>query len=346
MSAGDATTAGAPERALVTGVTGQDGGYLAELLAGQGTQVHGVVRPGGDPSAPGRPGALPDHLAALGGALVLHEAELTDPAALAALMAEVAPSEVYHLAAQSSVARSWSDPVGTALADALAPAAVLAAADALRAGGRDVRVLLASSAEIFAGAATSPQDEGTPLCPTNPYGAAKAHAHLLAGVHRGRGLHAVAAVLYPHESPRRPHAFVTRKITSTLAAIARGEAQEIVLGNVAARRDWGWAPDVVAGMVAALRHHEPQDYVLATGVAHSVEDLVAAAAARAGVDDWRERVRVDPALLRPVDAVELVGDATRARTTLGWAPTRSFADVVAAMVDADLAAGSGPGSRP
>lgn len=325
-------------RALVTGVTGQDGGYLAELLVAQGTVVHGVVRPGGDPAAPGGAGvSLPPHLAALGEALVLHEADLTDPGALSALMAAVRPGEVYHLAAQSSVARSWADPVGTALLDAIAPAAVLAAADALRADGDDVRVLVASSAEIFAGTTTSPQDESTPLSPTNPYGAAKAHAHLLAGVHRGRGLHAVAAVLYPHESPRRPHAFVTRKITAAVAAIARGEADEIVLGNTAARRDWGWAPDVVAAMVAALRHDEPQDYVVATGVARSVEDLVAAAADRAGVTDWRERVRVDPALLRPTDATELVGDATRARTVLGWAPTRSFEDVVASMVDADLA---------
>lgn len=328
---------GAPARALVTGVTGQDGGYLAELLVGQGTVVHGVVRPGGDPAAPGGAGvSLPLHLAALGDALVLHEADLTDPGALSALMAAVDPGEVYHLAAQSSVARSWADPVGTALLDAVAPAAVLVAADDLRAAGSDVRVLVASSAEIFAGATTSPQDESTPLSPTNPYGAAKAHAHLLAGVHRGRGLHAVAAVLYPHESPRRPHAFVTRKITAAVAAIARGETDEIVLGNTAARRDWGWAPDVVAAMVAALRHETPQDYVVATGVSRSVEDLVAAAADRAGVTDWRERVRVDPALLRPSDATELVGDATRARTVLGWAPTRSFAEVVASMVDADL----------
>ncbi len=321
-----------PARALVTGVTGQDGGYLAELLASQGTQVHGTVRPGGDPEAP-----IAAHLDALGDALVLHETDLTDPAAVDALIGSVAPDEVYHLAAQSSVARAWADPVGTAVLDAIAPAAVLATCGAMAERGDDVRVLIASSAEIFAGTTTSPQDESTPLSPANPYGAAKAHAHHLTAIHRSRGLHAVAAVLYPHESPRRPHTFVTRKITATMAAIARGDVDEIVLGNTAARRDWGWAPDVVAGMVAALRHHEPADYVLATGVAHSVEELVVAAAAAAGVEDWRERVRTDPALLRPTDATELVGDATRARTVLGWAPTRSFEDVVAAMVAADLA---------
>jgi GDPmannose 4,6-dehydratase len=157
------------------------------------------------------------------------------------------------------------------------------------------------------------------------------------GVHRARGLHAVAAVLYPHESPRRPTAFVTRKITSTVAAIARGEAEELVLGNTAARRDWGWAPDVVVAMVAALRHDRPQDYVVATGVAHSVQDFVRIAVERAGVTDWQERVRVDPAFFRPTDAAELVGDPTRARTALGWTPTRTFEEVVGAMVDADLA---------
>lgn len=324
---------GGAERALVTGVTGQDGGYLAELLAAQGTVVHGTVRPGGDPEAPVAP-----HLEALGNSLVLHETDLTDPDAVSALIGSVAPDEVYHLAAQSSVARSWSDPVGTAVLDAIAPAAVLAACGAMSADGHDVRVLIASSAEIFAGATSAPQDESTPLSPRNPYGAAKAHAHHLVGVHRSRGLHAVAAVLYPHESPRRPHTFVTRKITATMAAIARGDVETITLGNTAAKRDWGWAPDVVAGMVAALRHRAPRDYVLATGVAHSVEDFVAAAAARAGVEDWPERVRVDPALLRPTDATELVGDASRARGSLGWAPTRTFAQVVAAMVDADLEA--------
>lgn len=319
-------------RALVTGVTGQDGGYLAEHLVAGGATVHATVRPG----TRSRP--LSRHLTALGDALVLHEVDLLDPAAVRALVADVVPDEVYNLAAESSVARSWADPVGTAQLNAVLPAVLLDAASALEStgGARGVRVLQASSAEVYAGTAAVPQDESTPLVPTNPYGAAKAHAHHLVAVHRARGLHAVAAVLYPHESPRRPTAFVTRKITSTVAAIARGEAEELVLGNTAARRDWGWAPDVVVAMVAALRHDEPQDYVVATGVAHSVEDFVRAAAARAGVADWQERVRVDPAFFRPNDAAELVGDPTRARATLGWAPTRTFEEVVGAMVDADL----------
>jgi GDPmannose 4,6-dehydratase len=324
---------GPAARVLVTGVTGQDGGYLAEHLAAEGTEVHGTVRPGG------LGGPLAAHLEALGEALVLHEVDLLDPAAVRALVADVAPEEVYNLAAESSVARSWSDPVGTAQLNAVLPAVLLDAASALERapGSSGVRVLQASSAEVFAGTTTAPQDESTPLVPTNPYGAAKAHAHHLVGVHRARGLHAVAAVLYPHESPRRPTAFVTRKITSTVAAIARGEAEELVLGNTAARRDWGWAPDVVVAMVAALRHDRPQDYVVATGVAHSVQDFVRIAAERAGVTDWQERVRVDPAFFRPTDAAELVGDPTRARTALGWTPTRTFEEVVGAMVDADLA---------
>ncbi len=312
--------------ALVTGVTGQDGGYLAELLVTGGARVHGLVRPGT------RHRPLPPHLAALGGALVLHEVDVLDLPAVRQLVTALAPDEVYNLAAESSVARSWADPVTTARLDAVLPAVLLEAAAALP----GTRVLQASSAEVFAGATSAPQDEGTPVAPTSPYGAAKAHAHHLVGVHRARGLHAVATVLYPHESPRRPATFVTRKITSTVAAIARGEADELVLGNTAARRDWGWAPDVVVAMVAALRHDEPMDYVVATGVSHSVEDLVRVAAERAGVADWRQRVRVDPAFLRPTDATDLVGDATRARTVLGWAPTRTFEEVVAAMVDTDL----------
>ena len=320
--------------ALVTGVTGQDGGYLAELLVAQGARVHGAVRPGR--AAAGLP--LPVHLTALGDALVLHEVDLLDPAAVRALVAEVAPDEVYNLAAESSVARSWSDPVTTAMTNAVLPAVLLEAAAAAGSGaGGGVRVVQASSAEVFAGATSAPQDESTPLAPTNPYGAAKAHAHHLVQAYRSRGVHAVNAVLYPHESPRRPTAFVTRKITSTLAAIARGEAEELVLGNTAARRDWGWAPDVVAAMVAAARHPEPLDVVVATGVSHSVEDFVRVAAERAGVADWRERVRVDPAFFRPTDATDLVGDPARARALLGWSPTRTFEEVVGAMVDADLA---------
>ncbi len=315
--------------ALVTGVSGQDGGYLAELLAAEGTLVHGVRR---------GTGPLPPHLAALGDRLVVHTADLLDPSAAAALVREVAPDEVYNLAAESSVARSWSEPVETALLDAVLPAAILhAAAGVTGTSGEPVRVLQASSAEVHAGAGVTPQSEATPVVPVTPYGAAKAYAHHLVQLHRAGGMFAVNAVLYPHESPRRPTKFVTRKITSTVAAIARGRADELVLGNTAARRDWGWAPDSVRAMVLALRHSEPLDVVVATGVSHSVDDFVAAAFARAGVDQWRHLVRSDPAFWRPNDAADLVGDPTLARTALGWAPTVAFGDVVGSMVDADLA---------
>ncbi len=194
----------------------------------------------------------------------------------------------------------------------------------------------ASSAEIFGQPARSPQDEDTPVRPVNPYGAAKAFAHLACGVLRGRGLHAAAVILYNHESPLRPRHFVTRKITATVAAIARGEADRLELGNLDARRDWGWAPDYVDAMVRAARADRPGDYVVATGVAHSVRDFVAAAFTHAGITDWEPLVHVDQSLVRPVDATELVGDATRAAKELGWTPTVGFEEVVARMVDADL----------
>jgi GDPmannose 4,6-dehydratase len=314
--------------AVVTGLTGQDGGYLAEQLAAEGTLVHGLVRPGEN---------LPDHLTALGEAVVVHEGELSDADRLAEVLRAAGPDEVYNLAGVSSVALSWQEPVLTAQVNGLAVATLLEQLMHHRdRTGRDVRFVQASSAEIFAGTTTSPQDESTPLSPRSPYGASKAYAHHMVQVYRGRGLHAVNAVLYNHESPRRPVTFVTRKITSTVAAIARGEAQELVLGNLDARRDWGWAPDYVDALVRAARHDAADDIVVATGEAHSVREFVAAAMARAGIDDWGLLVRSDPAFTRPADAVELVGDATRARERLGWTPTIGFEELVGHMVARDL----------
>lgn len=202
--------------------------------------------------------------------------------------------------------------------------------------GTPVRFVQASSAEIFGQPDRSPQDESTPLRPVNPYGAAKAYAHLCAGVYRARGLHAVSLVLYNHESPRRPESFVTRKITAAVARIAQGSDEVLALGNLDARRDWGWAPDYVEAMVRAAEHEHADDYVIGTGRSHSVRELVAAAFARVGIDDWGGRVRIDPRFVRPVDATELVGDAGRARRELGWAPTVGFEEIVARMVEADL----------
>jgi len=313
--------------AFITGITGQDGGYLAEQLLAQGSSVHGLVRSAAE---------VAPTVAAYSGVL-LHVADLTDTAAVAGLLAEIAPDEIYNLAGISSVARSWQEPVATGLVSGLAAAGVLQSAFELsERTGRRVAVLQASSAEIFGNPGVWPQDESTPIAPVTPYGAAKAYAHHMARVYRARGLHAANVILYNHESPRRPPAFVTRKITQGAAMIARGEQDELALGNLDARRDWGWAPDYVDAMVRAARHDVADDYVIATGRSHSVAEFVAAAFRAAGIDDWERHVRVDPAFVRPVDAVELTGDASRARVRLGWAPTVGFDEVVARMVRADL----------
>jgi GDPmannose 4,6-dehydratase len=315
-----------PTTALITGITGQDGGYLAERLVADDVAVHGVTRQGEQ---------LPPHLLALGDAVVIHHADLTETGWASSLLEQLQPDEVYNLAGISSVAQSWREPVHTAQVNGVAVLALLEAADASRRRGRDLRLVQASSAEIFAGAGVRPQDEQTRVAPLSPYGAAKALAHHGVQLYRSQGLHATNAILYNHESPRRPPSFVTRKITATVAAIAAGRADELVLGNVDARRDWGWAPDYVDALVRMARADEPGDFVVATGRAHSVADFVAAAFRRVGIADWHDLVRADPALVRPADAVELVGDATRARELLGWMPTVAFEDLVAAMVDAE-----------
>ena len=304
-------------KALVTGILGQDGTYLARLLDEGGHEVEGVVPPGL---------AVPD-----GFAHRCHVADLAHPDGLAELVADIAPDLVFNLAGLSSVAASWDDPVTTMAVNATGAVALLEAS-ARRPG---VRFVQASSAEIFGQADITPQDESTPLRPTSPYGVSKAAAHLAVGVWRQRGVHASSLILYNHESPLRPAQFVTRKITSTVARIARGEASELRLGNLDARRDWGWAPDYARAMLLAAQADEPGDYVIATGVSHSVRDFVGAAFAHVGITDWERYVVVDPAFFRPADPAELRGDASRARTLLGWAPTVAFEDMVAALVDED-----------
>ncbi|WP_241005225.1 GDP-mannose 4,6-dehydratase [Nocardioides sp. zg-1228] len=307
--------------ALITGIGGQDGTYLAERLVAEGLEVHALALAGD---------GHPEHCPA---EVVLHTGDLADVEGTRRLVREVAPREVYNLAAISSVAQSWDEPDRTAQVNGLAAVALMESARQVH----GVRLVQASSAEIFGEAADSPQTEDTPVAPVNPYGASKAYAHLSARVYRQRDLHVSSAILYNHESPRRHPRFVTRKITSTVAAIARGEADELVLGNVDVRRDWGWAPDYVDAMVRAARADEPGDYVVATGTAHSVRDFVAAAFAAAGIDDWEPLVRQDAAFFRPADPTELVGDASRAHEELGWAPTVDFAEIVRRMVAADLA---------
>lgn len=310
-------------RAFITGIGGQDGSYLAERLVAEGVEVHALVL-----HADGQPAFCPPEV-------TLHVGDIADVESTRRLLLDLSPDEVYNLAAISSVAQSWDEPDLTARVNGLAAVALMESA---RQAGDRVRFVQASSAEIFGEAASSPQSEDTPVRPVNPYGAAKAYAHLAAGVARARGQHVSSIVLYNHESPRRPERFVTRKITATVAAIARGQADHLALGNLDARRDWGWAPDYVDALRRAALSDEPGDFVVATGQAHSVRDFVAAAFSAAGITDWEPLVRVDERFVRPADPTELVGDSSRAREVLGWTPTVDFSEVVARMVRADLQA--------
>jgi GDPmannose 4,6-dehydratase len=318
--------------ALITGITGQDGGYLAERLLDEDWQVHGLVH-----AADGHV----DELRRRTSSVKLHEGDLADAAAMYELVDEVAPDEIYNLGGISSVALSWERPLLTAQVTGLGAGAVLEAGWQLKQrSGREVRVLQASSAEMFGVPAQSPQSETTPITPVSPYGAAKAFAHHLVGVYRARGMHAVSGILYNHESPRRPPQFVTRKITRAAALIALGRQDSLELGSLDVRRDWGWAPDYVDAMVRAIRYPHPHDFIIATGKSHSVADFVEVAFSHAGLSPWRRYVSLDESLIRPVDAPELVGDPRKARQMLGWRPVVDFDDMIRRMVDSDLRAAS------
>lgn len=315
-------------RVLVTGVTGQDGGYLVEQLLAEGSEVHGLVHYG-DTAAE----SLGQHFPALH----LHHGDLADHAGLARLVNQVAPDELFNLAGISSVAFSWDQPILTAELSGVAAAVLMRSAfDLQERVGRRVACVQASSAEIFGQADRSSQDETTPVRPVSPYGAAKAYAHHMAGVYRGRGLHVAGCILFNHESPRRPETFVTRKITAGAARIARDGGGTIRLGNLDARRDWGWAPDYVDAMVRAARHDTADDFVIATGSTHSVADLVEIAFGRVGIPDWHSHVEIDGDLVRPADATQQVGDAGKAHRELGWAPSVTFTEIVHRMVDHDV----------
>jgi GDPmannose 4,6-dehydratase len=306
-------------RALITGVTGQDGWYLSELLQTTGHEVFGLVLPG-DPSP------LPPGVSAIPG-------DSRDAASLDAALQESAPDVVYNLASISSVAESWVHPELAADINGLGTLRLLAS---IRDSGRAVRFVQASSAEIF-GEAPAPQDEQTPIRPVTPYGAAKAFAHHCVAAYRAAGVWAAAAILYNHESPRRPEQFVTRKITKAVARIAQGSDEPLVLGNLSARRDWGYARDYMEGLILIASTETPSDFVIATGVSHSVEDFVATAFAHVGISDWRAHVSTDTALERATDASEQRGNAAHAHRELGWTPSVDFTGLVGLMVDADRA---------
>ena len=311
-------------RSLITGVTGQDGSYLAELLLEQGHDVIGLVRPPADRE-------LPAPVRALHADMDVVAADVGDHDAFAQAVRDVRPDRLYHLAAPTFVPRSWDDPAGTLRDVGEATATVLGLAREL-----DLRVVVAASPEIFGDAGESPQAEGSPKRPRSPYGVAKLAAHELVRVMReGCDVHACSVITYNHESPRRPERFVTRKITRGAAAIKLGLEEELALGDLGARRDWSHARDVVRGIALAVDHETPGDYVLASGTARTVGDFVDAAFAAAGVDP-EGRVRVDPRFVRPPEPTVLVGDPSRARSVLGWEPMVSFEELVGEMVEADL----------
>jgi len=313
-------------RALVTGIAGQDGSYLAELLLDRGYEVVGIVR-----TAPGDP--YPN-LAAVAGRLELVQANLLDQEELARVLRAHAPREVYNLASPSFVPMSWRQPVVTAEFAAVGVTSLL---EAVRAVDPGIRVYQASSSEIFGEPAEVPQTEATPLSPVTPYGVAKAYGHFIIGSYRRRyGLHASCGILYNHESPRRPVEFLPSKVAHAAAAISLGIGQELALGDLSAQRDWGYAGDYVEAMWRMLQADEPADYVIATGALHTVEELVDLAFVHVGLD-WRDHVRVDESLLRgQAELHHLVGDALRARERLGWEPRVGFEDLVRLLVDAAL----------
>jgi GDPmannose 4,6-dehydratase len=305
-------------RALITGITGQDGFYLSELLLGAGYEVVGMVRTPVD----------------LAGVTTVH-GDLGDPASLRAAVLETAPDELYHLGAPTFVPASWKDPAGTLALVAGATATLLQAAREL---DSRVRVLVASSGEIFGAANVSPQDEDTAMRPRSPYGVAKLAAYgLVDTIREKHGLHASSAIAYNHESPRRPERFLPRKVARGAAAIKLGLQDELVLGDLAAVRDWCHARDVVRGYHLMLQQDEPGDYILAGGVGRTVGDLVDAAFACVGLDP-AQYVRVDAKLVRPSERTPPVGDISRARERLGWEPETSFEAMIDEMVQADLEA--------
>ena len=317
---GDSTS----KRALITGITGQDGSYLAELLLAQGYEVFGLVRRSSSQRL--------ERLTPVRDRVRLIAGDLLDSSSLMRALNESRPHEVYNLAAQSFVPTSWSEPVSTAEVTALGVTRLL---EALRAVCPEARFYQASTSEMF-GKSPPPQSETTPFHPRSPYGVAKVYGHWATVNYReSYGLFAVSGILFNHESPRRGFEFVTRKVTSTVARIHAGLEDRLILGNLDARRDWGYAEDYVRAMWLMLQQDEPEDFVIASGETHSVGELCRAAFAAVGLT-WTDHVDSDDSLLRPAEVDHLVGDSTRAREKLGWRPEVSFEELIGKMVEHDV----------
>jgi GDPmannose 4,6-dehydratase len=321
-----------PKRALITGITGQDGSYLAELLLDKGYEVHGIIRRASTFNT-----HRLDHLYVDAhephARMFLHYGDLTDGTRLVTLLTRVQPDEVYHLAAQTHVRVSFDEPEYTGLTTGLGTTRLL---EAIRASGLATRFYQASSSEMF-GAAPPPQNESTPFHPRSPYGAAKVYAYWMARNYReAYGMFATNGILFNHESPRRGETFVTHKITRAVAAIAAGEQEHLYLGNLDAIRDWGYAPEYVEAMWRMLQQDEPTDFVIATGAPYSVREFAQFAFDHAGLD-WERYVRFDERYLRPSEADHLVGDPGKAAALLGWTPKVFTPELARIMVDADRA---------
>ena len=313
------------KRAIITGITGQDGSYLAELLLDKGYEVTGIIRRLSHPNF--------DRIAHLLDRIKLHPADLLDGLSLIRAIEENEPDELYNLAAMSFVPASWDQPLLTGEFNAQGVTRVL---DAIRRVNPTIKIYQASSSEMFGKVREVPQTELTPFYPRSPYGVSKVFGHYITVNYReSYGLFACSGILFNHESPRRGLEFVTRKVSDGVARIKLGIEKKLYLGNLDAHRDWGFAGDYVRAMWLMLQQPTPDDYVVATGESHSVRDLVEVAFGHAGLD-WQAHVEVDPQFLRPAEVDHLVGDAAKARRNLGWAPSVDFAGLVAMMVDSDV----------
>jgi GDPmannose 4,6-dehydratase len=312
-------------KALITGITGQDGAYLAKFLLGKGYEVHGMVRRASTENL--------ERIGRLRERVILHQADLLDQLSIITIVSQVRPHEVYNLAAQSFVPTSWLQPLLTGEFTGLGVTRVL---EAIRLVDAKIRFYQASSSEMFGKVRQEPQDEQTPFWPRSPYGVAKVYGHWITVNYReSYDIFACSGILFNHESPLRGKEFVTRKVTDGVARIKHGLQKELVLGNLDALRDWGYAEDYVRAMWLMLQQDRADDYVVATGQKHSVRELVELAFGYAGLD-WRDHVRTDPGLFRPAEINTLRGNAGKARRVLGWEPTVDFPELVRMMVEADL----------